>query len=1471
MDENTIRLWLKEQQDAAEKLAQQQAAAFQLQFEALRAELQETKGLLQVRHGGGGEPGLPRSMRLDVPKFTGIDPESWLFSINEYFSLLNTPADQRLRIVGFNLEGAAAEWFCWMTRNGLITDWARFEESVKNRFGPSKYEDPQGALSKLLQTGTVAAYQAEFEKLMNRVTNISETLLISFYISGLKLYLQRELLVSKPTTLGDAFSLSRVTEARFDDQGMASGIPKVTSSTGGGSQYSRVTPVSKPPLLSAPPKSTVTPNATVNTDAKPLAIKWISPDERQERLSKGLCFNCDNRWTRGHKCPGKFLLLMKDDVDDTGEDLFVKADEAVESGDLSCLNSLIGHGSPRSLQLWGKIGTTGVHLLIDNGSTHNFIRPDVVERMHLPLQATKAFKVYIGSGESLLCENMCPHVTLHMQGLDVEVDLYVIPMQGLDVVLGIQWLQKLGKVTHDYALQEMEFTLLGSRHTLKGDESLRMKRISLHKMQALLETDDVYGIYECHDYALQSENDQSTSTTSSGQPEIEQLLDRFDDLFQVPAGLPPQRLVDHRIHLLPNTKPVNVRPYRYPHYQKGEMERLVTEMLNQGIIRFSHSPFSSPVLLVKKKDGSYRFCVDYRALNSVTVKDKFPIPTADEMFDELGGASIFTKLDLRAGYHQIRVHERDVYKTAFRTHDGHYEFLVMPFGLTNAPSTFQATMNRLFSPYLRQFVIVFFDDILVYSTNLSSHLEHLECVFQRLQKHQFYVKRSKCVFGAGELEYLGHIISARGVQMDPKKVLLVREWPVPKNQRQVRGFLGLAGYYRRFIRGYASIAAPLTDLLKHEGFKWGETEAQAFETLKQQLSNSPLLTLPDFDQVFIVEADASGDGIGAVLMQGNRPISYFSHKLGPRMRVAGTYQKELFAIVEAVYKWRQYLLGRRFTIRTDHKSIKELMQQVIQTPLQQKYVRKLLGFDFDIEYKPGATNQAANALSRAFDEAEQVTSAFLAFSQPLICFIGDLQGENSTLTELLELHRKLDNGEVLSGFRRENGLLLYNNRYYIGQESKLNTLLLREFHDTPSAGHGGIKKTLVGLSTLFFWKGMRKSVEEFIKKCLVCQQTKYSTDVPGGYLQPLPTPNAVWEDVSMDFITGLPAYRGITVILVVVDRLTKYAHFGSLPTSFNAHKVAEVFLEIVVKHHGIPKTIVSDRDPIFVSTFWKQLFHFSGTQLNHSTAYHPQTDRQTEVVNRCLEQYLRAMVSNRPQQWVRSLPWAEYCYNSSYHSSIKMSPFQELYGRLPLTIIPYPPGSSKVAAVDDLLVERDGLLRHLKGDMVLVKIQPYRQITLAKRLSNKLAKRYYGPYKVEARVGKVAYRLALPNSSKIHPVFHVSILKSFTGNGCEMVTPLPEEFMDEQPMEQPVRVCDSRMVLQNGKLEQQVLIQWSSRSPEEATWEWLNEFKATYPAYNLEDKVVSEYGGNVTPLAGQLGRGKQTKKAPKWQDSFVMG
>jgi len=320
-------------------------------------------------------------------------------------------------------------------------------------------------------------------------------------------------------------------------------------------------------------------------------------------------------------------------------------------------------------------------------------------------------------------------------------------------------------------------------------------------------------------------------------------------------------------------------------------------MLAQGIIRQSTSAFSSPVLLVRKRDGSWRFCVDYRALNCKTVRDKFPIPIVEELLDELKGAVFFTKLDLRSGYHQVRMHPDDIAKTAFRTHHGHFEFLVMPFGLTNAPSTFQALMNAVLQPFLRRCVLVFFDDILIFGRTWSEHLQHIREVFLALREHGLVLKRSKCSFGEQRIHYLGHVISDGVVAMDTDKVSAVQAWPLPRSVKALRGFLGLTGYYRRFIHNYGVIAAPLTALLKREAFLWSTAATEAFDALKHALTTAPVLQLPDFDEPFIVDCDASGTGFGAVLHQGTGPIAFFSRSVAPQHAKLAAYEHELIGLV----------------------------------------------------------------------------------------------------------------------------------------------------------------------------------------------------------------------------------------------------------------------------------------------------------------------------------------------------------------------------------------------------------------------------------------------------------------------------------------------------------------------------------------------------------------------------------------------
>lgn len=517
---------------------------------------------------------------------------------------------------------------------------------------------------------------------------------------------------------------------------------------------------------------------------------------------------------------------------------------------------------------------------------------------------------------------------------------------------------------------------------------------------------------------------------------IKHVLDRFQEVFQEPTVMPPVRNCDHKIPLMEGARPVNLRPYRHTPALKDEIERQVTEMLQSGVTQNSNNAFSSPALLVKKKDGTWRLCIDYRHLNAITIKGKYPMPVIDELLDELSRAKYFSKLDLRADYHQIRLQPGEEHKTAFQTHSGHYEYRVMSFELTGAPATFQKAMNDTLATVLRKFTLVFFDDILIYSPDLPSHIQHLEQVLQLLQAQQWKVKLSKCSFAQQQLAYLGHIIGKDGVTADPSKIADVLHWKIPQSVKQLRGFLGLAGYYRKFVRNFGTINKPLTQLLKKGvPFKWTAQMDEAFNALKQALVSAPVLALPDFSKTFTVETDACDMGIGAVLSQDRYPIAFVSKALGPKTRGLSTYEKEYLAILLAVNQWRSYLQHDEFVILTDHHSLMHITDQRLHTPLQHKAFTKLMGLQYKVCYRRGTSNAAADALSRRDEETNDQLWA-VSECQPLwltavVKGYETYEQAQQLLTELA-LHPT-----AREHFRLVQGVLRYKGKIWIGHNLSL--------------------------------------------------------------------------------------------------------------------------------------------------------------------------------------------------------------------------------------------------------------------------------------------------------------------------------------------------------------------------------------------------------------------------------------------------
>lgn len=978
--------------------------------------------------------------------------------------------------------------------------------------------------------------------------------------------------------------------------------------------------------------------------------------------------------------------------------------------------------------------------------------------------------------------------------------------------------------------------------------------------------------------------------------------------------LPPLRGpgIDHRIELELDENGKEKEPPWGPLYNMSRDELLVlrktlTELLDKSFIRVSAASAAAPVLFVHKPGGGLRFCVDYRGLNKLSKKDRYPLPLITETLERIAKARWFTKLDVIAAFHRIRIAEGDEWKTAFRTRYGLFEWLVTPFGLANAPSTFQKYINWSLRDFLDEFASAYLDDVLVFSSgSLQDHREKVKKVLQRLSDAGLQLDIDKCEFEVTNVKYLGFIVDANeGISMDPEKVRAIKEWVAPHSVKGVRAFLGFANFYRRFIRNFSDIVAPLVILTKKDSkFEWSSEADNAFMKLKELFVTAPALASFDPDRETVVETDSSGYCIGGLLSQYGDdgllyPCAYYSKKNVPAECNYEIYDKELLAIVRCLQEWESELRSvQSFEVISDHRNLRYFTTLRRLTERQMRWADFLSKFNFTITYRAGKSNVRADALSRREqdmpkEEDPRITHRIRRLLEPELLEAESMQvryidpagtaspvrtrrqarlqaeetassleeiatdedeilGEETNAEESplpprdeLMLENQLDttaatlpigdfeelwdeameNDEFLRlateavrdgkpRFPRELGIkvtiaecslgvmgrLLFRGRRWVPESEVLRTRIMQGMHDSTLTGHPGRAQLYALVAREFYWPNMSNDIKRFVRNCDRCGSNRIWRERRQGLLKPLPLPDRIWREISIDFITDLPESNGCTNIMVITDRLSKGTIFEPM-AEISAEAVAERFIQIFYRHHGFPHSVVSDRGTQFVGKFWKRFCQLVGIKRRLSTAYHPETDGSTERMNQNLEAYIRLFANYAQSNWAPLLTSAELAINNHDAASTGVSPFFLTHGyhlevlQLTEETMSYPDARDPVQRAENMITKlkearemaqasmalaqqsyedysnrsRDPATNYKVGDKVWLDLRHIKTNRPCKKLDVRS-----GKYTVLECIGTHAYRLNTPPG--IHNVFHTILLRPAAAD------PFPSQMVtDWQP------------------------------------------------------------------------------------------
>lgn len=1428
-----------------------------------------------------------------VPKpaiFDGSDTSlgnvtNWAFSVKEFVDLSDVPENKQTRIAAAFLDKDAKIWY----RNNYADVDAPpalddFLKAFKDQFLVTHSVDDIISRIRDIEQGTdpVGKYSNDFQMLVLQLGDTDPRLMKPDYLRGLYFKIRKALI---PTLTGDETLKDLIKKATNIARALEF-EKTLKTETRSSSSESRVRP--SPAPTTRAPRSGGTSVTSVNRemDSSGRFLLKLTEPEREYLMKNNGCFNCrkikvnhiaadcfEDHSGSGVLVNGKYLKKEHVKKEPSVSALVVESEYDSE------------YSRPKStptIRIATEIGNAPLpSSLVDCGAMINVISEHKVAEYNIPTLPMPPMQIHepLNPDGSHVDKKVVSHVTIpgeHWQSQQ-PAEFVVAPLTEHDAILGMPFLADegilvnpaQGKVVLPASANELDEQLAEGLAQEGGEDDMKFLEAEFPsicpKVRVVRKLPPV-----------KFDNPESTklqqylskfSGTFPSDPELREeyfsklnvyFVKRYSDVFSetLPDQLPHPDAPRHRIILKNEDISINGRMYRTPTRYWDKLKEFIDLHLKAGRIRPSSSHIASGTIIVPKASDPEmpRVVHDYRALNAETIKDHTPLMRQEDILDCMARASIRGKIDLVCAYYQILMEIADIHKTAFKTPFGMYEWLVMPQGLCNAVATFQRYMNWVLRDYIGKFCAVYIDDIAIWSNSVEEHAEHVGLIMEKLREAGICASIKKSVLFADEIQFLGHTISSRGVEPAETKVDKVLASRIPSSASDIKEFLGLVNYISQFLPGLSEWSTVLSNLTrKGVKFEWLPEHDEAFFNIKRLTKNYPICKPIDYDNpdpVMLV-ADASNRGLGGYFGQGRDyktmvPAGFHSRAFNPAEKNYPTHDKEMLAIIDCLKKFEPHLTGTKFDILTDHRPLTHWQSQKELSPRQIRWNETLSRFDAQIHHIPGIANSAADALSRyPYVQPQEVAVNAISLAK----FDPDILNNVRTAYPDDEFFGTvIKNPERYPLFQLNDGLLYFEGRLCIPANDRTSREKLLILHHDDLGNHFGVDKTRRSITEDYYWPGVQKDVELYIKSCTSCGRNKSPTQAPVGFLHPMPIPERRFNELAMDFVGKLPVSKGFDTILLMMDRLTNYVKLEPTHSNATAHDIANLVYSSWYRHFGLPTAITSDRDKLFTSNFWRELHKRIKVSLRMSTSYHPETDGSSERSNKTMIEALRHYVNLRHTDWADHLIHVEAAMNNSVNATTGKTPTEMVFGTT-LRLFPSPrdlaePTQDVPAVTDHIQRVQDNIAiardRHAEaktkqtmyankkrrpepdykvGEKVYLETKDLRLRIKQKGRSAKFYYRYVGPFEIsDAQPDTSNYTLKLPDDYRIHPKVHARRLKRAHENDPILfpgrVPPEPPPIDAEDNQYIVDTILDHRMV----RRKREFLVHWEGYSDLEDSW-----------------------------------------------------